>query len=79
MKTKKLGQTKLESVWSNTTVADKVESWNWNAGVFEIYDEIRDWNRRDQHNVLKFAYEYFNKDVFINELASHLLGEGFSN
>jgi hypothetical protein len=23
-------------------VEDRVESWNWNLGIFEIYDEVRD-------------------------------------
>ena len=57
-------------------VHDVVESWNWNMNIFEIYDEIKDWKDRDIRNVLRYAYTYFNKDVMINELASHLTGEG---
>ena len=57
-------------------VHDVVESWNWNMNIFEIYDEIKDWHDRDIRNVLRYAYRYFNKDVMINELASHLTGEG---
>lgn len=77
--TKVLAKTHLYSTWSQKTVGEVVDSWNWNMGIFEIYDEIRDWDRRDQENVLRYAYDYFNKDKFINELASHLLGQGFDN
>ena len=63
--------------WNLVTVGEVVEGWNWNANIFEIYDEIRDWDRRDQENVLRHAYHYFNKDKTISELASHLTGEGF--
>lgn len=74
-KQKKLAKKEIESIWNNTTVGDKVESWNWNANVFEIYDEIRDWSRHDQVNVLTYAYQYFNKDKMINELHSFLIGD----
>ena len=57
-------------------VHEVVESWNWNMNIFEIYDEIKDWKDRDIRNVLRYAYSYFNDDVMINELASHLTGEG---
>lgn len=77
--TKVLAKTHLYSTWSQKTVGEVVDSWNWNMGIFEIYDEIRDWDQRDQENVLRYAYDYFNKDKFINELASHLLGQGFDN
>ena len=74
-----LEKTHLYSSWENKTIGEIVDSWNWNMGIFEIYDEIRDWNRRDQENVLRYAYYYFDKDKFINELASHLLGQGFDD
>ena len=74
-KQKKLGKKGIESIWNNTTVADKVESWNWNANIFEIYDEVRDWSRQDQVNVLTYAYNYFKKDNMINELHSFLVGD----
>lgn len=77
--TKVHAKTHLYSTWSQKTVGEVVDSWNWNMGIFEIYDEIRDWSRRDQENVLQYAYDYFNKDKFINELASHLLGQGFDD
>ena len=67
------------ATWQRVTVGEVVEGWNWNAGIFEIYDEIRDWDRSDQESVLEYAYHYFNKCKFINELASHLLGQGFDD
>lgn len=74
-----LEKTHLYSSWENKTVGEIVDSWNWNLGIFEIYDEIRDWSRRDQEMVLRYAYDYFDKCKFINELASHLLGQGFDD
>ncbi len=52
-------------------VEAQVESWNWNLNIFEIYDEIRDYNSRDQEQLLTFAYDFFNKDTMMKELASH--------
>jgi hypothetical protein len=71
-----LGNRLILSTYNNQTVHDTVESWNWNLNIFEIYDEIKDWTESDQRNVLRYAYRYFNSDVMINELASHLTGEG---
>ena len=53
-------------------VESQVESWNWNLNIFEIYDEIRDYSERDKEQLLAFAYDYFNKDKMMIELASHL-------
>lgn len=53
-------------------VESQVESWNWNLNIFEIYDEIRDYSSRDQEQLLTFAYDFFNKDKMMKELASHL-------
>ena len=53
-------------------VESQVESWNWNLNIFEIYDEIRDYSARDQEQLLTFAYDFFNKDTMMKELASHL-------
>ena len=53
-------------------VERQVESWNWNLNIFEIYDEIRDYSERDKEQLLTFAYDYFNKDKMMIELASHL-------
>lgn len=74
-----LGARLILSTYRDQTVHDVVESWNWNMNIFEIYDEIREWRESDQRNVLRYAYRYFKSDVMINELANHLLGEGFSN
>ena len=52
-------------------VESQVESWNWNLNIFEIYDEIRDYSSRDQEQLLTFAYDFFNKDKMMIELASH--------
>ena len=52
-------------------VESQVESWNWNLNIFEIYDEIRDYSERDKEQLLTFAYNYFNKDKMMIELASH--------
>lgn len=76
-KLKKAGKHLLTNwVTSDKTVHDLVESWNWNANIFEIYDEVRDWNKHDIKATLKYAYYYFNKDKMINELHSHLVGWG---
>lgn len=52
-------------------VESQVESWNWNLNIFEIYDEIRDYSERDQEQLLKHAYSFFNKDNMMKELAHH--------
>ena len=53
-------------------VDNRVESWNWNLSIFEIYDELRDGHTaEDQEKLLTYAYNYFDKDKMINELASH--------
>ena len=53
-------------------VESQVESWNWNMNIFEIYDELRDnHTARQQEQLLAYAYEFFNKDPNILELASH--------
>ena len=52
-------------------VSDIVESWNWNLNVFEIYDEIRDYNDRSKEALLTYAYYFFNEDKMMKELASH--------
>ena len=53
-------------------IESQVEGWNWNMNIFEIYDELRDGHSaKDQEDLLTFAYNYFNKDIMIKELASH--------
>jgi hypothetical protein len=71
-----LGKRLIRSLYSEQTVHDTVEGWNWNLNIFEIYDEIKEWTQSDQRNVLRYAYRYFDSDTMINELASHLTGEG---
>lgn len=63
--------------WTNETVEQVVNAWNWNSNIFEIYDQVRDWDKNDQKVVLEYAYHFFGKDKMINELASFLLGWGF--
>ena len=53
-------------------VSDIVESWNWNLNIFDIYDEIRDYNDRSKEALLTYAYYFFNEDNMVKELASHL-------
>ena len=53
-------------------VESQVESWNWNMNIFEIYDEIRDYSERNKKQLLTYAYNFFNKDEMIKELANHL-------
>ena len=67
---------------TNKEIVDKVESWNWNLNIFEIYDEVKDMDRygynggsnhaSDLSRLLNHAYEYFKYDKFIAELMSHL-------
>lgn len=52
-------------------VSDIIESWNWNLNIFEIYDEIRDYNDRSKEALLTYAYHFFNEDKMMKELASH--------
>ena len=71
-----LGSRLILSTCGDQTVHDMVDSWNWNCNIFDIYDEIRDRRRADQRNVLEYAYDYFDKDDMIDDLADHLTGEG---
>ena len=67
---------------TNREIVDKVESWNWNLNIFEIYDEVKDMDRygynggsnhaSDLSRLLNHAYEYFKYDPMIKELMSHL-------
>ena len=53
-------------------IESRVEGWNWNLNIFEIYDELRDGHSvQDQEDLLTHAYNYFNNDVMMKELASH--------
>ena len=57
---------------SKEEITAKVESWNWNASIFEIYDEVKEMPSWDQDQVIKHAYDFFNGDAMIKELASFL-------
>jgi hypothetical protein len=53
-------------------IESRVEGWDWNLNIFEIYDELRDGHsEQDKEDLLTFAYNYYNKDTMIKELASH--------
>ncbi len=56
-------------------IADRVEGWNNNMNIFEIYDELRDGHTGEQQEaLLKHAYEDWNFPPMlslIEELASH--------
>jgi hypothetical protein len=61
-------------------IADTVEGWNWNLSIFEIYDEVKDMGKfgygggqtEDLSRLLTHAYDFFNHDPMIMELASFL-------
>ena len=71
---------------TNREIVDKVESWNWNLSIFEIYDEVKDMGKygymggqtsegSDLSRLLNHAYEYFKYDKMIKELMRHLCVE----
>ena len=51
-------------------IADRVEGWNLNLSIFEIYDEVKDMGEygcggrqtEDLSRLLTHAYYYFNED-----------------
>jgi hypothetical protein len=53
-------------------VADRVETWNWNLSIFEIYDEVRDEPDHVNEKLLTYAYHFFKEDAMIGELAYFL-------
>ena len=61
-------------------IKDRVEGWNWNLSIFEIYDEVKDMGKfgynggqtEELSRLLNHAYEYFNYDSMIAELMSFL-------
>jgi hypothetical protein len=67
-------------------IKDRVEGWNWNLSIFEIYDEVKDMGKygygggnasdhEDLTRLLNHAYNYFNYDPMIKELMSFLAVE----
>ena len=53
-------------------IEEQVEYWNWNMNIFEIYDELRNESDYDNARTLSYAYQFFNQDRMIAELADHL-------
>lgn len=53
-------------------IEEQVEYWNWNMNIFEIYDELRNESDHDNARTLSYAYQFFNQDRMIAELADHL-------
>lgn len=62
----------VPGTYHEQTIEQLVDGWNWNLNIFEIYDEIRDWPKRYMAPVIEYAYHYFDQDVMVKELASHL-------
>ena len=45
-------------------IESRVEGWNWNMNIFEIYDELRDGHTgEEQEQLLTFAYNYFTNPL----------------
>ena len=53
-------------------IEERVEMWNWNMNIFEIYDEIRDEGDHTIARLLSHAYQFFGEDATIADLAYHL-------
>ena len=54
-------------------VKQKVESWNWNASIFEMYDEVKEMPSWDRQEVVRYAYNFFGQDAMIKELATFFM------
>ena len=59
---------------SDTKIKQLLEDWNWNASVFEMYDDIRNMSLMpsDLSRLMTKCYNYFNNDRQIKDLAEHL-------
>lgn len=59
---------------SDTKINKLLEDWNWNASVFEVYDDIRNMSlmKSDLSRLMTRCYEYFNRESQIKDLAEHL-------
>ena len=55
---------------TKSEIVAKVESWDWNLSIFEIYDEVKEMPSWDKQEVLNLAYNFFNGDKMIKELAT---------
>ena len=58
---------------TNREIVDRVEGWNWNLNIFEIYDDVKDIGKygymggqtsegSDLSRLLNHAYYYFKED-----------------
>ena len=64
-------------------IEKQVNGWNMNLSIFEIYDEVKDMGKfgyngsqtEDLSRLLTHAYDYFNHDPMIKELANFLGAE----
>lgn len=59
---------------NDTKIKQILEDWNWNASLFEVYDDIRSMRLMpsDLSRLMTKTYEYFNKESQIKDLAEHL-------
>lgn len=59
---------------NDTKIKQILEDWNWNASLFEMYDDIRSMRLMpsDLSRLMTKTYEYFNKESQIKDLAEHL-------
>jgi glycine betaine/choline ABC-type transport system substrate-binding protein len=39
-----------------------VKSWDWNQSIWEVYDEVKHYSRKDKKLILSFADHYFNDE-----------------
>jgi hypothetical protein len=53
-------------------VMEEVEMWNCNLNIFEIYDYIRNLSEGDQSKLINYAFDFFDRDSVIGDLAYHL-------
>ena len=61
-------------------IIDRVDSWNWNLNIFEIYDEVKEMSygigrggtKNDLSRLLTHAYYHFNMEDIFKTLATHL-------
>jgi hypothetical protein len=52
----------------------RVESWNWNCDIFEIYDELKEERVKAQTQLINYAMKFFNTEdsqARFRELAFH--------
>lgn len=59
---------------NDSKIKQLLEDWNWNASVFEMYDDIRNMRlmKDDLSRLMRDCYNYFNHESVIKELADHL-------